>query len=220
MVLFDVESIAKAIQETSVPLWVTIILAVLPVLTTVIIFWRQNKIIKEQLKVASRQNDIALYEKRYEVYQHILQFSSNVHVLVYFLSDKNKFSDYELLDKLFENFNCNIGCSFTEKNDYIMNIVYKVKSFYELELESESYLKSLEDSLRSLQYNIIPIDFKNSRLSEEYILKCQSEYKSLYLNHQLSSEIDNSIENKIYEISKILNKFDIVNELKEKTKII
>ncbi len=81
MVLFDVESIAKAIIGLYIPSFEAVVLAifvaVIPVGVGFYIYCRQEKIINKQLEIATKQNEIALFDKRYKVYKTYDQFSIN-----------------------------------------------------------------------------------------------------------------------------------------------
>ena len=75
--------------------WGGVFMSFLAIIAAGIVAWRQNEIMKQQISIADKQNKIALFEKRLEIYDIILSCSVNVDKMK--ITDKNE----DILKNLF-----------------------------------------------------------------------------------------------------------------------
>lgn len=78
------DAIQKAAETIATPNWadiLSVVLSLLAVTVAGVVAWKQSKISREQASIADKQNKIALFEKRLEIYNILSSCSSSVRIL-------------------------------------------------------------------------------------------------------------------------------------------
>lgn len=164
----EIENIASTAANTiASPNWadiLSVLFSFLAIIVAGIVAWKQNKISKQQSDIAEQQNKIAVFDKRYELYDIVskcIALSDNLSTLF-----GGKVISTENVHLIF-------AITFKEPSDCIENIsaFVEVSNIYSKLNQAEFlFSKNVSDSLSNLSSNLFRLILANAPANQNISL--------------------------------------------------
>jgi len=219
---YDLKILETAQHYNNLALWAIIIslfVALITIIATIYIFRRQENIIKEQLKISSQQNSIALFDKRYGLISMMEKLTSNLTVIVVNASFISGLSENDKIALIFNNISFVPNESNSIKLSYILEQFKILKYLFILEDEDKVHINEIKKGLRALATNIIDESAKNHSLNLTHKGEIEN-FKNFLKTDSENSSKNTTLEYKIVYLAKRIVEYKLFEKLQKQLNLI